>query len=276
MSEDVPNLKATAMQIAATLAKDVYTDGLQPPVKAIGEALAGIVKAVAYYPRYWAIASDISIEQKVEGFQKKLKQRLDEIPDERKVLPKPSIVGPAIQALEYAVLEDELADMFANLLASASDSETQDATHPAFVEIIKQLNPNEAKILSFFSGLNNQYAIVDVKDYNNHSAYIVRNFMLQMQDVLSNPEDSQVSIENLQRLKLIDIEHNQYIWSIGDWSDIYDKWFEKYCLGMEKRGFPSDGYNMEKKVLFVSEFGRQFVQVCVTNPDTASKETHHD
>lgn len=43
---------------------------------------------------------------------------------------------------------EELRDMFANLLARSMDTATAGNVHPSFVEVIKQLTPDEARILS--------------------------------------------------------------------------------------------------------------------------------
>ena len=135
----------TAMQIASTLATDIYKDGLQPTVKSIGEALAGIFKAIGHYPRYWGMVSEISLEHKQEDFKKRLEKKFSEIPESDRTLPRPNIVGPTIQALEYAIFDDEIAELFANLLASSGNAKSE--VHPAFVEVIKNLSPQDAQFL---------------------------------------------------------------------------------------------------------------------------------
>jgi hypothetical protein len=70
---------------------------------------------------------------------------------ERLVEPNPVVAGPAIEALRYAASEPALRDMYMNLLAASMDSETAHKAHPAFVETIKQLTPDEARIVRLMS-----------------------------------------------------------------------------------------------------------------------------
>jgi len=67
-------------------------------------------------------------------------------PPDQIVVPKPNVAGPALEALRYTWHEETLSDLYANLLAASSmDKSTADGAHPAFVEIIRQLTPDEAK-----------------------------------------------------------------------------------------------------------------------------------
>ena len=115
----------------------------------IGEALSGIFKAITFYPRYWAQTQDIFLEHKVAKFKENLEKKVEAIPVDSRILPHPSILGPSIQALEYAIFEDELRDMFVNLLSISMDKYSKNKAHPSFVEIIKQISSDEAKILAY-------------------------------------------------------------------------------------------------------------------------------
>jgi hypothetical protein len=50
--------------------------------------------------------------------------------------------------LSYTFEEPSLKDLYLNLLATASDDRRADQAHPAFAEIIKQLTPDETKLLN--------------------------------------------------------------------------------------------------------------------------------
>lgn len=70
----------------------------------------------------------------------------------------PYVAIPAIQQISYSYDSDELRDMYANLLANFMDKERSDLVHPSFVEVIKQLNPDEASSLNP-SGLRTRFFI---------------------------------------------------------------------------------------------------------------------
>src|SRR5262249_10842455 len=61
----------------------------------------------------------------------------------------PAVLGPLVTAMRFVGEKPPLREMYANLLATAMDRETAEQAHPAFVEILKQLTPDEAKILAY-------------------------------------------------------------------------------------------------------------------------------
>lgn len=127
----------------------IYDDMLQPAAKQLGKTLETVCKAVNV-----ALAPVSGLVWGYEQFQAfidtKVASRLKDIPAEDIITPKPNVAGPAIEALRYTGHEDSLSDLYANLLASAMDRSTAKEAHPAFVEIIKQLTPDEARILNLF------------------------------------------------------------------------------------------------------------------------------
>jgi hypothetical protein len=60
--------------------------------------------------------------------------------------PPESILLPVLAANSYTTDED-LRDMFATLVAAAMDPETAGLAHPSFADIIRQLTPDEARIV---------------------------------------------------------------------------------------------------------------------------------
>jgi hypothetical protein len=69
----------------------------------------------------------------------------------RMVTPKLTVAGPTLESLRFAGDEPELREMYINLLETAMDKETAEKAHPAFAELIRQMTPDEAKIVRFFA-----------------------------------------------------------------------------------------------------------------------------
>lgn len=82
-----------------------------------------------------------------EKFQQDISQKASAIPPEQIIEPKASIAGPALQGLAFTHEEANLKDMYLSLLATAMDGRVATEAHPAFVEIIKQLNSEEADLI---------------------------------------------------------------------------------------------------------------------------------
>lgn len=82
-----------------------------------------------------------------ERFPQELSAKASSIPAEQLVEPKASIAGPALQGLAFTHEEPNLKEMYLSLLTTAMDGRVKADAHPAFVEIIKQLDSEEARLL---------------------------------------------------------------------------------------------------------------------------------
>ncbi len=76
-------------------------------------------------------------------FGPELEERLDSVPEGDIIEPRAVVAGPALDALVYAHEDDDLRRMYLSLLASAMDSRVAAATHPAFVEVLRQIDSGE-------------------------------------------------------------------------------------------------------------------------------------
>lgn len=77
-----------------------------------------------------------------------LNKRLKNTPEAKLVGPNPRIAYPAIQALVYSIDDEVIREMFANLLAADMDLDRKDGVHPAFVELIKEMTSEDARVLT--------------------------------------------------------------------------------------------------------------------------------
>lgn len=133
-----PELLKTVPEVAKAT-KEV----LPQTTSAIDTALSNIIGFLSAPVAYLNAHSDFAIKQT----KKKLQERLKNIPSEKIVSPEPYIAVPTLQAISYSANCEELHDMFATLLATTMNKDKKNIAHPAFVEIIKQLTPLEARLL---------------------------------------------------------------------------------------------------------------------------------
>lgn len=75
-----------------------------------------------------------------------LEDRLKEIPQEQQTPIKPNPTYKALLGLQF-VDENEIADMFIELLAKAGDKRYAGKVHPNYQDIVSRLSPDEAKML---------------------------------------------------------------------------------------------------------------------------------
>ena len=266
-------------KMGQNLIKESYGDLVKPTAKDIGEALSGIFKAITFYPRYWAMTSDISLEEKVARFKKNLAEKVEEIPTEFRVLPPPSILGPSVQALEYAVIEDDISDMFSSLIASSMNSSMPGSAHPAFVEIIKQLTSDEAKIMRFLFEVQSKVhvsvhkPIVDVvirnKISSNRKIYLRNQSFIPEESGCKNIESGSNHIGNLCRLALLEIPHGIR----GTDDSLYDRinsWFSEIAQNITLS--ENEELEFEKKLIRMTPFGIKFAEACIKY----LKESHQE
>lgn len=92
-------------------------------------------------------------ELNMQLYKDSIAQKIVAIPEEDLKDPPLSIVGPALEASKYYIEEETLREMFARLIASSMDERHSDIAHPSFVEIIKQLSPDDAIFLKKFNSI---------------------------------------------------------------------------------------------------------------------------
>jgi hypothetical protein len=125
----------------------IYRDVFQPGAKEVGKGLKTIVRA------FRAVLLPLEIVTwKYEEARKFLRgpvnRKLKTAPrDQINPNPKANVVVPALEAVALTEGDPDLEELFANLVASAMDKRHATRAFPAFVEIMKQLTADEAKIL---------------------------------------------------------------------------------------------------------------------------------
>lgn len=261
-------------QAIAEVAKEVYEDGLKSSIKPIGRILS-------YFPRTlriwlskwekWIVNAETNIELTLKATQEKLSNL-----DENKITdPEPYVFIPAIEQLAYSFDCDELREMYANLLVSSANIDTKDNVHPGFVDVIKQLSPNDAKILNMlFASGEDCFPIIQVnagkktKDnfkfntiitFANHEIYLICN---DFEKVI-------FSINNLCRLGLLSIN---YLETIAE-TDVYDAQEKAPEIVDIKNSFEAANTDVEikfaRKLVEVTEFGKRFMSICCSKDGTA-------
>jgi hypothetical protein len=88
------------------------------------------------------------LEQVGDWIKAQVSERLRDVPDDKIIEPNPRIAVPATQSLLYSMGDELIREMFANLLAADMNADTKGQTHPAFVEMIREMTTADAKVLT--------------------------------------------------------------------------------------------------------------------------------
>lgn len=267
--------KEGVMSKALGPAAEDFGEAVKPLGKPAGEL---VVKAVEGTAKGIKNAGHLlkRIGSKVWGFDEiwdwlktDVEEKLKNVPDEDRIEPKPHIAGPAIEAMRYVGDEHDLRDLFGNLLATSMDAKTASQAHPAFVEILKQLSPDEAKILKYVSQQEFSVPIIEIRSvekinkqgmvWREHDKYFTT---LAVITECQHPQLEKTYIENLCRLQICRVPDDK-------WSATNERSYE----ALEKHpSVVSFGKALEaadrelvlvRKSLLVTEFGKQFLDACV-------------
>ena len=240
----------------------VYDDVLHPSFSEVGNALQGAVR-VALAP----------ISALVWGYEKIAKYLDEEIPkyfENRKIskekiqTPPPEIAVPTIEALRYAN-KGELKKMYVDLLGASMNRDTMDFVHPSFAEIIKQITPDEAKILKILPNKGHCEPLINIKieKSNVQGSFVIYSNcgILGYEAGCDFPEKIPLYIDNMIRLSLVEIPDNAYL--VDEWR--YNKIIDSeyfYCL--ETEAAKMGRVFCEKRMIGLTDYGDQFRKICLS------------
>lgn len=247
----------------------VYQDAVQPLAKETGKILQTVGRAVnaALMPvrgLVWGI-------EKIEEFvYTKVAKKLEDTPVDEICSPDLAVAGPALESLRYTGHKESLSELYANLLASAMDLKTAKTAHPGFVEIIRNMSSDEAKVLEFI--LKNEVApVVDINRVLLKQGGKVATHELVSTigtDALCEHKELTGSyLINLERLGLIEIPRDGHLTRPGAYDLILNDSPVKKILAKLNEGGDEYKGDVKKYYVKVTVFGKQFGNACVISRD---------
>ena len=156
------------------------------------------------------------VHKKVADFvNERLAKKAENIPPENRQPPDPMLAAKIIPALNAAFGKENLREMFLNLLAAAMNKTQAGIVLPAFVEVIKQLSPDEALIFRHIVAHAPYFPVIDVKLHRGlfdggYSVPVSNYTHLALAAKCQRPESACVYADNLSRLGLIAIHKRTF------------------------------------------------------------------
>lgn len=142
--------------------------------------------------------------QTEERLKREIDERLAARGVTQPVSPEASVALPAVHAALF--VGDDLRSLFARLLATAMDPATAEEAHPAFVEFIKQLLPDEARLLSVFRSPEDALVVQVSSEWSQPGVEIravIQDEPLGDEARLDRPRRLKLYLANLERLGLV-------------------------------------------------------------------------
>lgn len=263
------NFKST-IDAATGLVKaiPVYQDAIQPSAQQIGKSLETVTKTVniALAPIKALVWGYEQIEQFIT---KRVSEKLKNIPSENITTPEPQVAGPTVEALRYTGHDENLRELFANLLATAMDKGTLHKAHPGYVDIIKNITSDEASILKAF--LDKQifpviHISVEAKENPKGKTLIFSKYShlnkvtnITRQDLLPS------YLDNLCRLGIL--ESPQYLSLTAP--DTYEpiEQDEVWTKAKETADSTNQNLSFERGIIRLTDYGKNFVENVVKDKE---------
>lgn len=257
-------MSGTENKIIEVIAPKIYNDTLQPAAKEVGKTLGNVVRA-ALLPVSGIVWT---IDQAAEWVIKSVTERMEQkrITKDRIISPRPDVLGAVLVGLQTAGSEPKLREMFTRLLTTSMDSMNVQNSHPAFAEIIRQLTPDEAKILKVL-GNSGDYPLLDVLvDWDSPNNIVIRNAtLLGKKSHVQYPEMTSTYIDNICRVGITAImrgeaqdnylrEHYEQLLNSSMIENAKHPWIVRH---------PNMKFINQKKHLRITDFGNLFLKTCV-------------
>ena len=246
---------------AGGILEKTYDDVVHPTAKSVGNTLSLVPRTIGVWLGKWE-KWVVNGEESIRLTAQAVREKVAIIPEEKLSEPEPYVAIPVIQQLSYCYDSNELREMYANLLVSSMNIDTKNQVHPSFVDIIKQLTPDEAKLLKKLSS-GTSYPIIDVILKLSKGGYkvLVHNFTNVGDDVCDYPLEIFSYLDNLERLKLIDV-----LSEVRLVEDAFYKPLEEYSQITElmSKSVPEgDKLEIERGMFELTSFGKSFIKVCL-------------
>lgn len=238
-----------------------YDDTLHKPLKSTSNAISTVIDFFHNTLLYPMQKYNLYASSKLKEYVGSLENKVKEIPSENFIPPRINILGPAIEGLKYNLEEEHIKDMFTKILISDMDKTKRDKVLPAYIEIVKQLSNEDAKLLQiFYDNYPDLYALklrkesIFFSDYEDISDYIV---LLSENDFLF-PEP--YILDNLLRLKIIDIPFKEKSSTFD-----YVKAFHNILNEYDYDEYKQFGYNITyiSRIIAFTTFGNNFLDICL-------------
>lgn len=128
------------------LSKSVYNDIGHPVLHEVGNMGAAIMKFVALPFSFLGLTAE-ELQKKYANF---LNKTINKVPQDKCILPKGVVAAPLLDHVKFVFDEENLSEMFSNLLANAMSENIEKMVHPAFVEMLKQMSPLDVEFMYLY------------------------------------------------------------------------------------------------------------------------------
>lgn len=249
----------------ADLIKEIYGDLAKPGVQNVGTALGAILGLgiTLMWPIMWANErAKIALENNLE----KYRERLENIPPEQITSVAPEVAMPILEKLSYVTNED-LRNLYIELLAKASIKNLNNLAHPSFINVINNLSPDEGILLKAFSEVELMPSAIDQyrsipfieprveNDLGHWQPFLKFLLKLPKHEPLVFSENFDAYLSNFSGLGIISIERQSYLTGVNAYDELIEAL--EYAKMPHIESLKERGMNItsQKGVIQITQYG---------------------
>lgn len=241
------------------LLREIYTDLAKPGVQQAGKGIGtviGLGNTILLPVQIANERSGIWARRNLDKYRAKL----EDIPLEEIVEVPPEVGVPILEKLSY-VSNEELSDMYVNLLAQSSTKHGSNYAHPSFVNVINNISPDEARIIQRLEQTYLPFHHVKVV-YPAGNFGTILDIFIELENIeLDYPNNLAAYMQNLAGLGVVEIQP-------GTWTDgnkpYYEKMEAEYTRYFEKYTKPEAGERLvfERCSIKTTKYGHMLRNAC--------------
>jgi len=242
-----------------------YDDLVHPSASSTGEVASIIprtIHALLVPLEKWIIVREYSLKET----EKILQSKLEHVNPDEIVSPEVHVAVPALQYISYSMDNEEIRDLYANLLSASMQKSLKGNVLPSFVEIIKQLTPDEARILKYlYSQRRIPLLKINRYDFNSSSGYITTAEHLSLLNNKISLEKTDMIptlLDNLQRLNILELRYDTYFSDDSKYSEIEEAYASQIEILNEKFNGKYQ-FKTRHGLCQITTFGNAFCKICV-------------
>ena len=246
---------------APKLLEKIYDDLARPGVIKVGKALETIIE----FGNTILLPIKLLNEKTHLNFQKHMEiyaGKLNEIPNEEIRQIEPEIGIPILDRLTY-VTNEEIGELFINILTKASANSTANQAHPSFIFMLDRISVDEAKIIKAIQGrtwipfITVHYYLLGGGGFEELPKFATG---IEKELELLHPDKMPLYLQNFISMGIISDRSETRSIRVESYEDLK----KKYRKDNEKAlsDLPFDDFKYYHGVLKISEFGKFFLDAC--------------
>lgn len=246
------------------LLKEIYGDLAKPGVSQVGQAIGGIVGLgnTALLPVHLVNEkAKLYLEKNLNSYR----EQMEAVGQDKVIEVAPEVGVPILEKLAY-VSNEELSQMYINLLAKASTVDGVNHAHPGFVKVIDSLSPDEGAFLRNIRS-HSSIPFIEIRlksdkknEWNTLADMVLNSGVLSG---LTYPSNAPSYVSNLDALGILKIRRD--IWMIPENIHYDSIWMQNKERYLQLEGHFSDrSLTHQNCKIDKTAFGVQFIQACFT------------